>query len=165
MSNPGPRITDLSTLSAENFKYRNTQFFESDREYEDIVGRRRKAVRRNIWSTSNSRLRDVLRGFPVDDPLHEQCAAWMHAVAGRHYFPDANHRTAMALLRKLLRDNGIPHDNWSRELTLRTTVQSHEVRGEIEKITQQTLYRRDRLFLVWLLYFKNVLRITERGEK
>lgn len=45
----------------------------------------------------------MIEKFPTDRPLPEQCALWMHAVIGKHFFDDANHPTAVALLRKLLR--------------------------------------------------------------
>lgn len=62
------------------------------------------------WGSSG-----VLNEFPRDERLREQCALWMHAVVGKHFFPDANHRTAVALLRKLLFENQISYKRWSAD--------------------------------------------------
>jgi prophage maintenance system killer protein len=158
----GLQITDLSSLSAENFKERNTKFLEGDTEYDVLDHQSQQELRRQIWNVRNGDLRRVLDDFPREAPLHEQCAGWMHAIAGKHFFPDANHRTAMALLRRLLRQNDIPQDTWPVDVTYQTTIRSHRVRREIEPVHLDTLYRQDRLFLVWLLYFKTVLRNVDR---
>lgn len=153
-----PRITDLSSIQAENFKFRNTAFLMTDAEYDMLDIQSRERLRHRIWNVRNGDLRKLLRRFPINHTLCEQCAGWMHAVAGRHFFPDANHRTALALLRKLLRDNGITPGKWPLYDSRQTVIRSHEVRQEIEDVRLNTLYNRDRLFLVWLLYFKRVLR-------
>lgn len=153
-----PRITDLSPLRAEDFKLRNTAFLNSDAEYEQTGKEAYRRLRHQIWATRNGDLRRVFADFPTDAPLDEQCAGWMHAVAGKHFFPDANHRTALALLRDLLRENGIPPGKWPTEISRQTVLRSHRVRKEIPSVRLDTLYRHDRLFLVWLLYFKAVLR-------
>jgi len=157
-----PRITDLTNVSAENFKFRNTKFLMGNAEYDMVDIQPRTRLRRRIWNVRNGDLRRILREFPTDAPLHEQCAGWMHAVAGRHFFPDANHRTALALLRKLLKDNGIPPGAWPPDISKQTVIYSHRVREEIENIRLDTLYKKDRLFLVWLLYFKTILRNPRR---
>lgn len=81
----------------------------------------------------------------------------MHAVAGKHFFPDANHRTAIATLRRLLHENDISPGDWPTPLSEQTVLHSHRVRREIETVRLDTLYRRDRLWLVWLRYFNTVL--------
>jgi len=58
----------------------------------------------------------------------------MHAVAGEHFFPDANHRTAAATLRRLLRENGIDPGEWPVEETEQALVESHRVRREIPAV-------------------------------
>jgi prophage maintenance system killer protein len=82
----------------------------------------------------------------------------MHALAGKHFFPDANHRTAIALLRDLLWANGVKPGKGSPERTRTARDESHEVRAEIEPVRLDTLYRRDGLFLVWWRYSFDVLR-------
>lgn len=151
-----PRITDLSVLEPENFKFRNTQFLEdTSLTYEGYDNYR--STRRNIWSTRNHNLRRLLREFPTDEPLVEQCAHWMHAVVGRHFFPDANHRTAMAMLRRLLQENGIEPGEWPNDRTVAATRESHRVRREIDSVRMDTLYQKDELFDVWRCYFSDVL--------
>lgn len=152
------RITDLSSISAENFKIRNTKFLRGAHEYETHHRHHPDEIRHRIWVVRNSDIRRVIREFPRELPLNEQCAHWMHAVVGKHFFPDANHRTAMALLRRLLRQNGIFPGEWHPEKTRDVTIRSHEVRKELGPITFNILYKEDRLFLVWLLYFNDVLR-------
>ena len=154
-----PRITDLSSIQPENFKFRNTRFLEDpEMPYDMLQYQSRRTLRRRIWNVRNGDLRKLMRRFPINHTLCNQCANWMHAVAGRHFFPDANHRTALALLRKLLKDNGLPPGHWPPEVLRQTVVRSHKVRTEIENIRLNTLYRRDQLFLVWLLFFKQALR-------
>ena len=109
----------------------------------------------------NGDLRRVLGDFPTDEPLVDQCANWMHAVAGRHFFPDANHRTAIVLLRRLLRQNGIDPGEWSIERTKRAQAGSHRVRTESPPVRLDTLYARDALFEVWRGYLEDVL--AEKG--
>ena len=148
------RITDLSSIDAENFKFRNERFFKGDYEYDVQNHYGMQEISRKIWNTRNGDLRRVLREFPKDEPLVDQCAGWMHAVAGKHFFPDANHRTAMALLRKLLHDNSIELAPLPPQRAHEASLRSHEVRNQIEPVRLDTLYRKDRLFLVWRLYFE-----------
>jgi prophage maintenance system killer protein len=82
----------------------------------------------------------------------------MHAVVGKHFFPDANHRTAIALLRQLLRENGIEPGKWPVERTKRVRDESHDVRAELPPIQMDTLYERDDLFELWRAYFTDVLK-------
>lgn len=153
-----PRITDLSSIQAENFKFRNTAFLMGDAEYDMEEYHSRQELRHRIWVTRNGDLRRVFYDFPFDAPLHEQCAGWMHAIAGKHFFPDANHRTALATLRKVLQDNDIVPGKWPLHVSKQTVLYSHTVRKQIDPVRLNTLYRQDRLFLVWVLYFKRVLR-------
>lgn len=153
-----PRIKDLSSIEALDFKQENTSFLQTDAEYEQTDYDRLKDLRHQIWSTRNGDIRRVLYDFPVNAPLHEQCAGWMHAIAGKHFFPDANHRTALSLLRTLLYENGLPPGRWPPTISRDTVLRSHIVRRQIPPVQLDTLYRHDPLFLVWILYFKNVLR-------
>lgn len=153
-----PRITDLSPISVVDIKFRNTAFLQSDLEYERIGNESFEQLRHDIWVTRNGDLRRVFQQFPTEEALYAQCAGWMHAIAGKHFFPDANHRTALATLRELLRANGISPGKWPAEVSIQTVIHSHKVRAQIDPIRLDTLYRQDRLFLIWLLYFKMVLR-------
>ena len=155
-----PRITDLSFLDAEDIKYRNTHFLDDDdHPYDPGFDQPYSEVRKDIWRVRNHKLREVLRRFPTDEPLTEQCALWMHGVAGIHFFPDANHRTALALLRKILGENQISYKLWSLESLRSTREVSHDVRSEIEDVELDTLYREDELYEVWLDFFSEELDV------
>jgi len=78
----------------------------------------------------------------------------MHAVVGKHFFPDANHRTAVALLRKLLDDNDLAYNGFGDTVAVKEVREdSHRVRNEIEPVRLDTLYRRDALYEVWREFF------------
>ena len=81
----------------------------------------------------------------------------MHAMAGKHFFPDGNHRTAFLLLRRLLQENGIAPGEWPPDRTADARDESHRVRREIRPVRLDTLYERDQLFQVWRRYFEDVL--------
>lgn len=153
-----PRITDLSSIEAENFKFRNTEFLKSDQHhYDNPHDASFLEQRRDIWRVRNGDLRRVLDEFPTERPLIEQCALWMHAVVGKHFFDDANHRTAIALLRKLLRDNGIDPGQWPTERVEQARDESHDIRKEIPPVHLDTLYEKDELYDVWYRFFTDVL--------
>lgn len=153
-----PRITDVSCLEPENFKFRNTEFLKAaSQPYETGQGRPETELRRWIWNVRNGDIRRVLDEFPTDQPIREQCALWMHAVVGKHFFPDANHRTSVALLRTLLRENQIAYTRWSVGRLREARKESHTVRAEIEPVRLDTLWRRDQLYDVWLRFFEDEL--------
>lgn len=158
-----PRITDLSVLGLEEFKAVNQTFLDGDSRYESLPHQTDGELRRRIWNVRNGNLRRVLEDFPTDDPLVDQCANLMHAVAGRHFFPDANHRTAIVLLRRLLRQNGIDPGDWSIERTERVRRESQGGRKDIRPVRLDTLYVRDALFDVWRDYFEDVF--AERRQE
>jgi hypothetical protein len=74
------------------------------------------------------------------------------------FFPDANHRTAIGTLRELLQYNDIYHVSFPPRTLEEATKRSHVVRREIDPVELDTLYRRDKLWLVWLLFFKMTAR-------
>lgn len=156
-----PQITDLSDLSPENIKYRNTQFLaDSEHPYELGRGLSSRELRRKAWNTRNGDLRRVMREFPRDEPLREQCAHWMHAMVGKHFFPDANHRTAAATLRRLLMENQIEWKEWTPERLRKARETSHEVRLEIEDVRMDTLYQKDLLYEIWYAFFREELEVV-----
>lgn len=157
-----PRITDLSTPTPEAIKYRNTQFLQdADHPYETGLDDDVDRLRRQIWNVRNGDLRRLFREFPTQEPLPRQCAHWTHAVVGKHFFPDANHRTAIATLRRLLRHNGIDPPPWPPERLRVVRRDSHRIRREIEPVRLDTLYRRDRLHDRWYAFFTDVALATE----
>jgi len=155
-----PQITDLSALDAEDFKIRNTKFLRGDTEYEQTGNESFESLRHQIWVTRNGDLRRVFYQFPLDWPLSSQCAGWMHAVVGKHFFPDANHRTAVALLRRLLAENNIEYAPWSLERLKTARKDSHVVRREIERVRLDTLYQKDELYEVWWRFFDDELQVV-----
>lgn len=160
MGESAPRITDLSTIEPENFKYRNAAFLEGDSHYDVLPHQTRQELRDRIWNVRNGDIRRVLDEFPVAEPVVVQSALWMHAVVGKHFFPDANHRTAVALLRRLLRENGIDPGDWPIERTEQARAESHTIRRQIDPVRLDTLYHRDELFEVWRRYFQEVLDVN-----
>ena len=157
METDGPRITDVSELGPENFKRRNQAFLDGEAQYDVFDHQNREELRDRIWSVRNGDLQRVLDDFPTDESLVDQCALWMHAVVGKHFFPDANHRTAIALLRRLLRGNGIEPAEWPVPRTRQAREESQRVREELPPIRLDGLYERDALFEVWRNYFEDVL--------
>lgn len=156
-----PKITDLSGIEPENIKYRNTQFLADDgHPYKTGLDSRDSELRRRAWNTRNGDLRKLMREFPRDVPLRKQCAHWMHALIGVHFFPDANHRTAAATLRRLLRENEITYTEWTPDRLRVVREESHAVRREIEDVTMDSLYREDRLHAVWLDFFEDELDVV-----
>jgi len=152
------RITDLSSIDPENFKYRNVKFLlNRSLHYDNPHDRSISEQRDDIWRVRNGDLDRVLEEFPTDRPLPEQCALWMHAVVGKHFFEDANHRTAIALLRKLLADNDLDVDPWPTDRVRAARDDSHAVRQDIPPVRLDTLYEKDDLYRVWYEFFTDVL--------
>jgi prophage maintenance system killer protein len=158
MDPDSPRITDLSSIDPENFKFRNTEFLkDKEHHYDNPHNKTFTEQRADIWRVRNGDLARLLEDFPIDQSLPEQCALWVHAVVGKHFFEDANHRTAIALLRKLLRDNGIDPGNWPTDRVKQARDESHDVRRKIQAVHLDTLYEEDELYCVWLRFFTDVL--------
>ena len=84
----------------------------------------------------------------------------MHAVVGKHFFEDANHRTAIALLRKLLADNDLDVYQWPTDRVRTARDESHAVRQDIPPVRLDTLYEKDELYRVWYELFTDVLPDT-----
>lgn len=159
------RIDDLSSLIAENFKFRNTKFLNGEQYYGIHEHETRIETRKRIWRVRNGDLRKVMRRFPQDEPIHDQCGLWVRGVAGRQFFPDANHRTAIALLRKLLKENGMPQPAWSVHAIQATRRKSKELinnlSSENDPICIDSLYERDELFRLWQEFFERELALPE----
>lgn len=119
-------------------------------------------LRNRIWSVRNGDPRRVIDEFPTDEDVVNQCALWMRAIVGKHFFPDANHRTAVAVLRRLLHENGIEPGDWPIDRTERALRESHRARRESPSVRLDTLYERDELFRVWRRYFEDVLAADRR---
>ncbi len=148
-------MTDIDVLyvTPEDFIRTNLEFLSTS-EY-DVVETSLK-TRKQIKRVSRTDIRRALDSFPLDDPLQSQCAHWMHAFAGKHFFPDANHRTALATLRATLRQNGVEVGRWPQELTEETVERSKQARRNLD-IDMSNLFKEDDMYAVWLDYFEEVL--------
>lgn len=156
------RITDLSNLSPSDIRNANLNFLSmSGSEYDIIPGTTKLRTRKEIQRVAESDLDRLFTDFPIDEPLQQQCAHWFHAVAGRHFFPDANHRTAVVTLRELLAQNRLDsHVNWPQDPLIQSVKRSKKIRRKTS-ITSDTLYRRDELFDHWLGHFSETVNLPE----
>lgn len=151
-------ISDVSFLDAEDIKQRNTRFLERDHPYDILEHQTPQQVRAEIWRVRNGDLRKLFYRFPFDEAILEQCALWMHAMAGKHFFPDANHRTGIVTLRKILQENGYEPQKWPTIRTQAAIKRSKEIRRNLT-VDLGSLYEKDALYEVWQLYFYDVLRL------
>lgn len=151
------RITDCSPLSPEDIKNRNRKFYRNPDHTYLIEARPAAVVKRRISNVRNGDLRRVLRNFPIDEPLYAQCAHWMHALVGKQFFPDANHRTAMLTLEYLLDENGISSLALPGPNVVDAIRQSKFTVKNLVNVRLDTLWRKDELYLVWRRHFARVL--------
>lgn len=157
----GGRITEVN-LNVDDVIRTNMEFFrDDDAEYEDAHAYTHLDTRRRIKLGRGKRkdLSRVIEEFPTEGALASQSALWMRAMVGLHFFPDANHRTAMATLRGMMKDNGIEPFRPFREVeeaTVEVLGASKELRREVE-VDMSNYYEKDRLYEVWLEYFEKVV--------
>lgn len=160
-ANPGEgfkRLIDLSALTPEDFKFRNTKFLTSESRYDLREHERQADVRNAIWRVRNNDIRRALRRFPRDVSLIDQCAFWMRAFTGYHFFPDANHRTSIAILRNRLLNRNFDIGKWPTPRTQDAIWESkyHRLKkGSFYLLN--ALYKRDGHFYSWWFYFADVL--------
>lgn len=156
------RITEVeSVLSAWGIKERNLRFFSNpDHTYE--IRTLPDIARRRIKNTRNHNLREVMRRLP-DSPLHRQCAYWVRAMVGKHFFPDANHRTAMLTLRYILQENGISPPLWPGNRSQQTVLNSKRARRDLVDATLDTIPDQDELYAVWCQHFWHLFSENERS--
>ena len=65
-TDPAPRITDLSSIEPENFKFRNTQFLRADgHHYDNPHDESFLEQREEIWRVRNGDLERVLEEFQL----------------------------------------------------------------------------------------------------
>lgn len=148
------RITDFSELDPEDIKWRNREYFKnSDHRYDygDLLSYHQ--VKHQISVVRNADLDRVMREFPTKEPLSQQCAHWVRAIIGLHFFPDANHRTAMATLNLLLELNGIERFKWKDDQYQETIFKSKLIRKHIIDVWFDNLWSEDELYHLWHRYF------------
>lgn len=147
------RITAVSSLPAADIKWRNRRFFRNpDHVYTTEPDTETVAVRK-IENVRNGDLRRVLRTFPTNEPLYVQCAHWIRAFAGKQFFPDANHRTAMLTLDYVLGENGIETPDWPGDHVVESVVHSKFLISNKTYVTFDNLWEKDDLYLVWRRHF------------
>ena len=79
------------------------------------------------------------------------------------FFPDANLRTAIATLRRLMRRNDIYPPAWPSDRLRNVRQDSHRIRSEVGPVRLNTLYRRDRLHDRWYTFFTTVTLSADVG--
>lgn len=151
------RISDLSKMDAETIKQLNYKLYlDTDNEY-GLVDYSHEKTTRRIWNAKDFELHRVMDEFPTYEPLVQQCAHWVRAMCGKHFFPDANHRTAMASLNALLRRNGIQvPQQWPEREIGRTVLKSKFIRNFVVDVRFDTLWKRDELYQLWHRHFRDL---------
>ncbi len=124
-------------------------------------------TRRKIDAVSRYRIDRVLREFPFWERRVQQCAHWIRAFAGLHFFPDANHRTALASLYAVLTQSDVapPTDEWPFEWIEHAVSRCKLLRSLHSRVTFASLWERDELYYHWLRYFRNGFFDTDRRSR
>lgn len=152
-------ITDLSMLPAEDIKWRNRNFFQNSDHIYTTGAQPEQVTLRQIENVRNGDLRQVLLGFPREKPLYAQCAHWMHAFAGKQFFPDANHRTAMLTLSYVLDENNVRTPIWPGPDIQETVLQSKKHIRDQVIVELDTLWEQDALYSTWYNHFEQMFQM------
>lgn len=156
----GPQITDVSGIDAETIITFNFERYEND--HYGLVRNSRTVTEQRIGNVSESDLDRVIREFPTNEPLVQQCAHWVRALSGLHLFPDANHRTAIGSLRALLVLNCIsPPDEWPGKGLDRMVIKAKFIRNFVVDVRFDNLWKRDELYQLWHRHFRNLFLDVE----
>jgi hypothetical protein len=172
---PDNRITDVALLDQEDIKQRNYEIYsqtrrnqtESYKQYSiDVQDPRRE--RREVLSAKKWKLDRLLREFPLTEAIVSQCAHWVTSLVSFHFFPDANHRTAMISLYQLALANGVVDEDhrWpGDEIEIgKAVLLSKFYRHLSPKRTFERLWMRDALYWHWKQYFGYLLFDIEYPE-
>lgn len=146
------RITDFSELDPEDIKWRNRRYYKED-EHRYEAGQYSHSVLQEIGRVRNGDINRLMEEFPEREPLSQQCAHWVRAITGKHFFPDANHRTAMSTLNLLLHSNGIEPFEWSGEDYKNAIFKSKIIRRFVIDVRFDNLWLKDELYHLWHRYF------------
>ena len=132
----------------------------NEHDYTTLSHHSRLDVNRQIKSIRDSDLQQVIDLFPLEEELPSQCANWIHALTGKHFFPDANHRTSIATLRQILSDNQVSElVIWDQEVLRERVKSSKEARNNVS-VNMGNLYQKDELYGVWYDYFEDYCEIA-----
>jgi prophage maintenance system killer protein len=162
-----PRITDFSNVGADLLRQLNRDFFEdSSFPYGYLRGSKHRTARR-IENVKQYRIERLVREFPRTETLYQQCAHWVRAIVGLHFFPDANHRTAMSSLYTILTENGLTPtaDRLTFDWIDVAVTRSKLLRAYHCDVTFSTLWQKDELYQHWLRYFRDNLVATHKESR
>lgn len=162
------RITDLSFVNQEDIKQINYNIFietrdpdiESEHEYAvDVRDARRED--RKVLSAKKWKLDRIIREFPRIEPVTSQCAHWVTTIVSFHPFPDANHRTAMITLGRLMIGNEIIDENheWpGSDIEIgKAVLLSKYHRHLYPERKFERLWKKNTLYWHWYQYFEYLL--------
>lgn len=157
------RLQDFSTIDGGTIKQINYDIIEDTAEVYGWVRDSPELTRTRIQCVPDTDIHRLIREFPTHDPLPAQCAHWVRAFAGIHFFPDANHRTATNTLEYLVEQNEGPATKLIQPDIGRTVLLSKYARTLQADNRFNTLWTRDEHFYIWYRYFTRVL--TDHGER
>lgn len=161
---PARRITDFESLDPTVVKILNRDEFFDDasHDYGWVQGDPRLTESR-IMNVKGWQLSRVIEEFPRFVSLPRQCAHWMRAFVGLHFFPDANHRTGTATLYALLKANDVapPEGAWPGEDIDEAVLYSKLLRGLVTSVTFDKLWLCDELYLHWEQYFRRLFHDSD----
>lgn len=158
---------DISDVDVEILRELNSGFFEDGEFRYGTVRGDAELTRRRIENVKRYRIDRVVREFPRFEPLVPQCAHWVRAIVGLHFFPDANHRTAVSTLAAVLREQDYlsPESTWPFEWIDIAVTRSKLLRGYHCDVRFDTLWERDELYYHWERYFKYNLFDTDKPSR
>lgn len=160
---PDGRITDFGSLDPTVVKIINRDLLEDPSNDYGLVRRDRDLTESRIMNVKGYQLNRLMREFPRFVSLPRQCAHWMRAIVGLHFFPDANHRTGMATLYALLDANGVAPTNgpWPGSEIEKAVLYSKIHRGLVTPVRFDTLWLCDELYQHWEQYFRRLFYDTD----
>lgn len=147
------QIVDLSEIDPEDIKWRNHGYLKNRDHRYDLRPGGHLATKHDISVVRNGDLRRVLDEFPTQEPITHQCAHWVRSIVGLHFFPDANHRTAMATLNTILKLNSVDPFKWEGRKYENAIFKSKLLRKFVLDIRFDNLWMKDELFQLWHRYF------------
>lgn len=158
------RITDFGGIDAETIKQFNYERYQDPEDKYGLVDSSREKTIRRIWNVQDTALERVMREFPRNEPVVQQCAHWVRAISGKHFFPDANHRTAIGSLKALLQLNGIRPPRWPGNGLDRMILKAKFVRNFVVDVRFDNLWQKDELYALWHRHFRDLFYDVENAK-
>lgn len=150
-------ITDFSDIDPEDIKWRNKRYFTNPDHRYNQAHHSSQAILHRIENVRNGDIQRIMDEFPTRESLAKQCAHWVRSIVGLHFFPDANHRTAMATLNALLQLNGLERISWQNRKYRSVIFKSKILRRFVLNVRFDNLWARDELYRLWHRYFATQL--------